>query len=327
MEKTKREKVRNVLTKVFNREDSSEFYFVKSKNEFSNSIIIKTKKASSDKIRKASLLLKRETFDPHLELLVWIDTVGKLIQKKDVYKKTFFKTSEIKDFNPWRVCPIGEHWVRRHDRQKKSLEDVDGHCRKNKSNKDYLKGDELDLISRHKLFRNPKLKVLQNDLGFNRGGIDGNQYDVLINGWTAYWNDVFKTEPPLDPNYVKALMATESGFDLKSIAQNKNKKIGHARGLMQITERTQKQLAGYEKDLRDQFVVLDNEEIWDPNKNISAGIRWLFRKREITMAKFKRVPTWQEVRIDYKGKTGSSTVETKNVQKTLTEYLKKLGVD
>lgn len=327
MEKTKKVKIKSILTQVYNKHDLAEFYFIKSKNVSSNSVIIKTKKINKNKIKETNLLLKRELIDPSIELLNWIETVGKLIPRKNVYKNPFLKSSEIKEFNPWRLCPVGEHWVRRHDRFKKNLEDVDGHCRKNKSNKDYIKGDEIDLITKHDLFRNPKLKALQNDLGFNRLGVSGNQYDDLINGWTAYWNDVFKTDPPLDPNYVKALMATESGFNSKSIAQNKSKKIGPARGLMQITEKTQKQLAGIEKELKDQYVILDDKEIWDPNKNISAGIRWLFRKREITKVKLKRAPTWKEVLMNYKGKTNSRTTETKKVQKKLTEYLNALGVD
>jgi len=199
---------------------------------------------------------------------------------------------------------------------------VDGHCRKNRSKKDQLKGDEIDLISNHDLFKNPKLTAATNNLGFEKYH---NEFDGLINGWVAYWNDVFKIDPPLHPNFVKALMATESGFNPKSIAPNKIKKIGFARGLMQITERTQRQLSGDEKELKDHLVILDDEEIWDPNKNICAGVRWLFRKREILKSQIKRDPIWREVLMGYKGKIGSKTNETKDVQKRLNEYFEKLG--
>ncbi|MDD4973727.1 MAG: transglycosylase SLT domain-containing protein [Bacteriovorax sp.] len=215
--------------------------------------------------------------------------------------------------------------MRRHDRQKKHLEDVDGHCRKNKSKKDQLKGDEIDLISNHDLFKHPQLKATPNNLGFEKVGKNGNQFDDLINGWVAYWNDVFKTDPPLHPNFVKALMATESGFNPKSIAPNKNKKIGFARGLMQVTERTQRQLAGDEKELKDHLVILDDEEVWDPNKNICAGVRWLFRKREILKSQIKRDPTWKEVLMGYKGKATSQTKKNQEIRNNLSDFFKKLG--
>ena len=325
MEKSKKEKIKSILTQLFSKADAAEFYFIKSLKEFSNSILIKSKKFDKEKIQEVNLLLKKELSDPSIELLNWIETVGGLIPKKNVYKIPFLKTFEIEEFNPWRVCPIGEHWVRRHDRQKKNFEDVDGHCRKNKSKKDQLKGDEIDYITKHELFKNPKLKAKPNNLGFNKDGKNGNQFDDLINGWVAYWNDIFKTDPLLHPNFVKGLMATESGFNPKSIASNKNKKIGYARGLMQITERTQRQLAGDEKELKDQLVILNDEEVWEPNKNICAGIRWIFRKREILKSQMKKDPTWKEVLMGYKGRIDSQTNETKDVQKKLNKFLKQLG--
>jgi len=322
-----KKKIKAILTQFFSKADAAEFYFIKSLKAFSDSILIKTKKVDKEKIEEANLILRKELNDPCIELLNWIETVGGVIPKKNVYKIPFFKTDNIKEYSPWKVCPIGEHWVRRHDRQKNHLEDVDGHCRENKSKKDQLKGDEIDLISMHELFENPKLKATPNNLGFEKEGKNGNQFDNLINGWVAYWNDIFKVDPPLHPNYVKALMATESGFNPKSIASNKNKKIGYARGLMQITERTQRQLSGNEKELKDHLVILDDEEIWETNKNICAGIRWLFRKREILKSKIKKDPTWKEVLMGYKGKVGSKTNETKKVQKRLREYFDLLGVN
>ncbi len=325
MEKTKKEKIQSILASFFLKTDEAEFYLIKSLKQFSNSILVKSKKVDENKISEASLFLRKELDDPTFELLNWIDTVDGMIPKKNIYKIPFFSTEKIKELNPWRICPIGEHWVRRHDRQKKHLEDVDGHCRKNKSKKDQLKGDEIDLISNHDLFKNPKLKATPNDLEFNRNGINGNQFDDLINGWVAYWNDIFKIDPPLHPNFVKALMATESSFDAKSIAPNKLKKIGFARGLMQITERTQRQLSGDEKELKDHLVILENEEVWEPNKNICAGVRWLFRKREILKSQMKKEPTWKEVLMGYKGRIDSKTNKTKDVQKKLNKFLEKLG--
>ncbi len=326
MEKLKKEKIKSILTQLFSKADAVEFYFVKSLKQFSNSILVKSRKVNNKKIIEANLLLKKELSDPAVELLNWIDTVGAVISRKNIYKFPFFCTDEIKEFNPWRVCPIGEHWVIRHDRQKKKIEDVDGHCRKNRSKKDQLKGDEIDLISKHELFVNPKLKATPNNLGFAKEGKNGNQFDDLINGWVAYWNDVFKTNPPLHPNLVKALIATESGFNPKSIASNKNKKIGYARGIMQITERTQRQLAGDEKELKDQFVILNDEEMWEPNKNICAGVRWIFRKREILKSQMREDPAWKEVLMGFKGKATSQTKKNQKIRKDLSDFMKMLGV-
>jgi len=326
MEKSKKEKIKSILTQLFSKDDAAEFYFIKSLKEFSNSVLIKSKKVDTEKLSEANLMLKKELADPAIELLNWIETVGGLIPKKNVYKIPFFKTDEIKEINPWRVCPIGEHWVRRHDRQKKHLEDVDGHCRKNKSKKDQLKGDEIDLISNHHLFKNPKLKVTPNNLGFKEEGKNGNQFDHLINGWVAYWNDIFKTTPPLHPNFVKALIATESSFNPKSINRTNKKRTGPARGLMQITEEAQRQLAGDEKELKDSLVILNDEEVWDPNKNICAGVRWLFRKREILKSQIKNNPTWNEVLMGFKGKATSTSKKNQEIREKLKKYLKKLGV-
>ena len=324
MEKFKKEKIKQALKELFSKADDAEFYFIKSLKEFSNSVLIKSKKVDTEKLSEANLMLKKELADPAIELLNWVETVGGLIPKKNVYKIPFFKTDEIKELNPWRVCPIGEHWVRRHDRQKKHLEDVDDHCRKNKSKKDQLKGDEIDLISNHHLFKNPKLKVTPNNLGFKEDGKNGNQFDDLINGWVAYWNDVFKTDPPLHPNFVKVLIATESGFDQTSKIFNK-KPIGFARGLMQITEQAQRQLVGGEKELRDHLVILDDDEIMDPNKNVCAGTRWLFRKREILKSQIKKSPNWEDVLMGYKGKFFKKSEENLKIKNKIRKFLKKIG--
>ena len=82
---------------------------------------------------------------------------------------------------------------------------------------------------------------------------------------------------------------------------------------------------GNEKELKDHFVILDNEEIWDPNKNICAGVRWLFRKREIARNRLKREPSWEEVLMEYKGRTTSTTAETKRVKNDLYQFLRQLG--
>jgi hypothetical protein len=322
MIKTQKEKIKSVLAQNFKKSDQSQFYFVKGVNDFSNSIIIKTKEVfEQKKLDELKFLLRNELQNSTLEIFEWLNIVGGFIPKKSIYKIPFFDTNEIKEYNPWRVCPVGEHWVRRHDRQKEHLEDVDGHCRKNPSGKDLIKGDEIDLIARSDRFLNLTIIVSKGLKKFPNHDL----YDDLISGWTVYWNDIFKIEPPLHPNYVKALIATESSFIPQKINPNNPKKIGPARGLTQITEQTQKSLSGEIKDVKDHFVILSDEEILDPNKNICAAVRWLFRKRDTAKARIKREPTWEEVLMEYKGRLKSKKKDTQEIRKKLNEFLGKLN--
>ena len=322
MIKTEKEKIKTILAQSFKKTDKTQFYFVKGLKQYSNSIVVKGKNNFDKKIlNDVKLILRQELKNSVIELYEWIDTVGGLIPKKNIYKIPFFDTEDIKEFNPWRVCPIGEYWVRRHDRQKKHLEDVDGHCRKNTSGKDLIRGDEIDQIAKSKKFLNIPSKVNKGLAEFENCDL----YDDLISGWTAYWNEIFNINPPLLPNFVKALIATESHFDPKAFNPKNPKRIGPARGLTQITLQTQKELSGEIKDLKDHFVILTEEEIYDPNKNICAAIRWLFRKQETAKSRLKREPTWEEVLMEYKGKLKSKTKETVEVRKKLKEYLGKLN--
>ena len=212
MEKIKKSQIKVIMNQRFSKKDKALFYLVKGLKNHSNSIIIKAKNSfEKSQVDELNFFLRKELSDPAIELFNWIDTVGGLIPKKNIYKFSFFNTEEIKEYNPWRVCPIGEHWVKQHDRQKKKLEDVDGHCRKNESKKDILIGDEIELITQNSLFINSVPKLSPAELGFKGRG---NKYDNLISGWTAYWNDLYKINPPLPRSYVKALIATESGFSI-----------------------------------------------------------------------------------------------------------------
>ena len=100
MEKLKKEKIKSILTQFFSKADAAEFYFIKGHKEFSSSILVKSKKIDSEKLLEANLLLKKELADSAIELFNWIDNVGGMIPKKNVYKIPFLNTSEIKEFNP-----------------------------------------------------------------------------------------------------------------------------------------------------------------------------------------------------------------------------------
>lgn len=326
--KDQKELITDIIASFFSNKDSIEFYFLKKSRvskENENIIPFKTRnKVTQSKLSGIEQELKLKLKNEGLKLVRWSEIIGKVIPLSRVHKIPFFDTKNIEVRNPWRTCPIGQHWVSRHPKNLKSgkTTDHDGHCRKNPSKKDLLKGDEIIQISENVLFKNPPVKVSSHKLSFKD---KGSKYDHLISGWTAYWNDVFKITPPLHPNHVKALIATESGFAAQSKATNTGKHIGLARGLIQITEQTHRGLKGYKNELKDHIVDLDLDELWDPNKNIAAGVRWLFRKRETARARIKRNPTWEEVLMEYKGRLTSKTGETQTVKKKLNQYLKILN--
>lgn len=320
----KKQKIINILKLLFKKEDRVKFYFVKKSKlpkEHHQRIIFKTRKnIFPETMKTAETQFKAELKEEGWEFLRWNDAIKNGLSQSKIYKTPFFDSRNIEIKNPWRSCPIGEYWVKRHPKHLKTgkITDHDGHCRRNSSGKDLLMGEEIDLIISNELFKKPKVKVTTNNLGYR---INGNKYDDLISGWTAYWNDVFKLDNPLHPNYVKVLMATESSFLSKSKASNQSKDIGAARGLIQLTEQTYKILKNHKGELKDHLVELDENELWEPNKNIAASIRWLFRKRETAKSTLKREPSWEEVLWDYKGVLKSNTAYAKDQKRKIKEKL------
>jgi len=317
-------RTKKVLEKSFSKEDCVQCYFLKFSKELEghqHKIVFKTrKKIEPAQVKEAEKNLRIE-FGKDFKLFRWGEIIGKIIPKSKVYKIPFFDSREVKVYSPWRQCPLGYHWVREHDRQKKRLEDVDPHCRRNPSNKDLLKGEEMDFIANSDLFLNPSIKVSKNHLGMLLVNLEmQNQFDYLIEGWTAYWNDTLKPKEPLHPNIVKALIASESTFKLRSKA--KNKEVGFARGLIQITEETQAILKNLKGELSNNLVSLSDDDIWDPNKNICAGVRWLYQKKFLLDHRLKRETSWNEVLMEYKGKIKYKSKENTRIKNDLERYLK-----
>lgn len=116
------------------------------------------------------------------------------------------------------------------------------------------------------------------------------QYDDLIFGWTQYWNKTLNPKQPLDANLVKALIASESGFNIKSNIPA-GKKIGRAHGLMQLTDQTIQIFGDTQGELKNDFISLTPQDLSDPSSNICAGIRWLFRKKVTASARLGRAAT------------------------------------
>lgn len=202
--------------------------------------------------------------------------------------------------HPWRTCPVGEHWVKEHTRQVPVSEKnpdgvtiVDAHCRKNSSHHEIFVAEELHEIAT-KYFKTVKKLPKPDNLGNPRG----NDFDELIGGWTQFWNDTFNPDVLLDPNLIKALVASESSFIINSKEESK---IGQARGLIQITEQTRNILADQKGELKDFLITLSKKEFFDPNLNLAAGIRWLFHKKFLASHRLKREATWLEAIAEYKG--------------------------
>jgi len=189
--------------------------------------------------------------------------------------------------HPWRRCTRGKHFVKEH--MLHGTRKVREHCAFNPSHKEELSYDEIQYITQ-KYF---------NDLsGPPTAGIlkfaDADTYDRFIRGWTYFWNDIFKPSDLLNANYIKALIATESGFR-KNPPENP-----HAHGLMQLLHQSFADLQDTKGELHDYLIRASWEKILDPSTNICMGIRWLFQKRYLLAVRLKREVTWEEAVIEYK---------------------------
>jgi hypothetical protein len=198
-------------------------------------------------------------------------------------------------------CPYGQHMVRAHNLTvPPSKKNPDGitilhaHCARNPSRKNLLKLAEIKkLASQFPDDReDPKCK---NNFGFR----DGNKYDQLIQGWTKYWNNVFKPTTPLDPDIVKALIGSESSFETKPKPTSATAAL-KARGLGQITEQTRKILMDSKGELKNNLIYLEPNDLDDPNANICAATRWLFQKQKLASNRLGRPASWEESVAEYK---------------------------
>lgn len=199
--------------------------------------------------------------------------------------------------HPWRRCPKAMHFVKEHQSHiepSKTHPDgifiVHAHCALNPSGKEELSHDEIQYITKT-YFPDLTGSPTAGALPF----AEADTYDEEIRGWTRYWNDIFEPKIALDPNMVKALIATESGFRVNPL---ENKK---ACGLMQILKSTHTYLQGSRNELKNHLVCSSSDELLEPSTNICSGVRWLFRKARLTSEKLVRDANWVEVIADYKG--------------------------
>lgn len=212
---------------------------------------------------------------------------------------------ESDKIHPWRICPIGKHYVRTHNLHiHPSKEHPTGqivirhaHCADNPSHKDMLSYDEIQIISKthfSALGGPPKAGVLKEFP-------NADNFDELIRGWVHYWNEIFHAKDTLNPNLVKALIASESSFDSKKSRATKSKKLGYARGLMQIIDGTLTIIGDHGGELKDHFICLTHAEVMDPSANICTGVRWLFMKKAAAAERLDHKATWDDAVAEYKG--------------------------
>jgi len=233
--------------------------------------------------------------------------------------ETVAETGQNTKIHPWRLCPLGKHYVREHREhippsKKHPAGEIiirHAHCANNplKKNgrqiKDVISFDELRIISKahfSQLEGAPEADVLE----YPRA----DEFDALIRGWVLYWNEVFEAKDLLDPNLVKALIASESGFNPDIVNFKNPPEIGPARGLMQLTDITLRILHAHEDELRDHFIYLSHAKAMDPSANICAGTRWLFQKRAGAKERYAKIDpdhviTWEDAVAEYKGVLGS----------------------
>ena len=233
--------------------------------------------------------------------------------------------SQARPVHTWRICPYGEYWVTTHPlhippsgrHPEGSVVSRRGHCAKNPSGKDQLYPDEIREVS-DQHFSNLKYRPCTLPLEFP----NGSKYDDLIAGWVQYWNEVLHPSEavadPLDPNLIKALIATESGFNPDLLANRKNQ--NSARGLMQIKNDTRKILGDEAGELKDHFITATRSELNNPSVNICAGVRWLFQKRTLASVHLKRPATWIEAIAEYKG---ASTASKKRAKELMDKFNKR----
>lgn len=322
--------LKSIFEKYFSEEQDLKIYLFGSRatgkfKEFSDiDIAIKSKKNLGNLLFKIQSELEDSDLPYKVDLLNWNNIAKEYLPGIRIQKKLFWTPKEIERKSNWRICPIGEHWTRTHSYSTKKGKQAiqSGHCKKNPSGKDVLKKDEIELFPSMDKFRKQKNKVLSFDLGFEKG----NDYDELIAGWVAYWNEVFQLSPPLDANWVKVLVASESGFRENIITPNKNKNIGKAIGITQLTESTIRLLKNKNGEIKDHYVEMTVSEALDPNINIAGSVRWLFRKYETAKKRLKRVPSWEEVLWEYKGITKDNSKESLKIKNKIKEYCLKFNL-
>lgn len=173
----------------------------------------------------------------------------------------------------------------------------------------YLGPDEIR--STFKSYDRKKLKL--STAGKIKDLKNPDAYDDFIAVWSDYFNKKLNVDPPLDPDVLKALLASESGF-------LRNPKNPSAFGIAQITKETLAIVQDPSGEARDfTFNKIRLKDLKDPSLAIPIAARWLSRKKVIAKSKLDREPNAEEIILEYKGLLRS---KTKFKDKALTNFRK-----
>jgi len=145
-------------------------------------------------------------------------------------------------------------------------------------------------------------------------GEDQDKYNECIAVWVDYFSKKLQLKSPLDPDMIKALIASESSFNPSAVNAN-------ATGLTQITTDTLKILHDLAGEAND-FVFKDirKKDLKDPNISIALGVRWLAYKKQYAEKILQRPATSDEVIQLYKGILGDKSKKAKRIMKDYREF-------
>ncbi len=181
---------------------------------------------------------------------------------------------------------------------------VDEHLRR-------LPGTYLNELEIYEISNGYSLKNIvqpsENNLGYKK---DGNSYNDLIAIWTDYFNTLFKINPKLEPDMIKALIGSESGFKL-------DPKNPLAIGIAQITKETWKIIQDPNGEAKDFiFNNIHQKDLKNAEIAIPIAIRWLAYKKTRAESKLGRPATPEEIILEYKGLLKSKTkLKTKALER------------
>ncbi len=164
-----------------------------------------------------------------------------------------------------------------------------------------LKGTYLDLTEIEDIYKKYDKKNIVYPAKNKLVQPNSDKYDEIIAVWCDYFNKKFGTNPPLEPNVVKALIASESDF----VLDPKNSK---ATGITQITPETLKVLLDPNGEVKE-FIFKDirKKDLKNPDIAIPMAVRWLSRKKRLAEGKLGRPVTAEEIILEYKGMLKSKT--------------------
>lgn len=180
-----------------------------------------------------------------------------------------------------------------------------------------LKGTYLDASEIEAIFENYNRKNIIYPAKEKLSQTNSDKYDEIIAVWCDYFNKKFSANPLLDPNVVKALIASESDF-LEDPPRNPK-----ATGIAQITPETHRIVQDPEGEVKD-FIFKDirKKDLKNPAIAIPIAIRWLSRKKRLAEGKLGRTVDAEEIILEYKGLLKSKS-EFKN--KALERFRKEYG--